>query len=601
MADKEWTVMFYFASDNALSPLIVSQLKAIKDAGFHEDVDVLVHFDSNEAGVPTRVFDVNSRRKDAARREGRRSMIGDGRDSFVRNLIADEVPPDRIEGSAGSHSARLRAALLRERTSNADEALANFLGFCREHHRAKNYMLILCGHGLVVGNDAFLPDENPVSAITLEQLGTTLKKFTDGIKEDKSEEAPEGGVLQLLALHSCAMSAIEVAYQLRGTAKFMLGSEGISYVGSWPYRQMLKRIFNFVERGKSGLRRRGDDRADGGKEGADRKNDPRFLIDRLYFHSLFNAADFMHSGYSLDLCLCNLDSDKFDPLTEAIRPLVRMMRRALGSERGKELILLAHLESQSYWDESYTDLFDFCFCLRKRCYFALDLLGEYGDEKKAAEIRKELEELASVCTGVMEQLDRNRSRGRFEERFDKIVVHACHFGSEYQYSHGLSIYFPWSRPLDDDPPANVPPQLQLRQTEPGRNAHGILTRYEAYAFNRELGKKDEGESWLAFLKSYFRDTEREPRFRELKPEGVEDDDAVGFIPPGVFNTFGGQSDNPFPALSNDKPSPSTGASCACPSIKNYPTVTVRMGGDRESHVTAATASHIVKRHLERGE
>ena len=66
MADKEWTVMIFFAGDNSLSPLIVSQLKAIKDAGFHQDVDVLVHFDSNEAGVPTRIFDVNRERKEEA-------------------------------------------------------------------------------------------------------------------------------------------------------------------------------------------------------------------------------------------------------------------------------------------------------------------------------------------------------------------------------------------------------------------------------------------------------------------------------------------------------------------------------------------------------
>ena len=33
---KEWTLMFYFASDNPLAPSIVSQLKALKNAGFHE-------------------------------------------------------------------------------------------------------------------------------------------------------------------------------------------------------------------------------------------------------------------------------------------------------------------------------------------------------------------------------------------------------------------------------------------------------------------------------------------------------------------------------------------------------------------------------------
>ena len=31
----EWTLMFYFASDNPLAPSVVSQLKALKNAGFH--------------------------------------------------------------------------------------------------------------------------------------------------------------------------------------------------------------------------------------------------------------------------------------------------------------------------------------------------------------------------------------------------------------------------------------------------------------------------------------------------------------------------------------------------------------------------------------
>lgn len=54
------------------------------------------------------------------------------------------------------------------------------------------------------------------------------------------------------------MSAIEVAYQLKGTARFMIGSEGVSFIDSWPYRQMLKRILNFVDRTKGGAARRED-------------------------------------------------------------------------------------------------------------------------------------------------------------------------------------------------------------------------------------------------------------------------------------------------------------------------------------------------------
>ena len=59
---NDWTLMFFFASDNPLAPLLVSQLKAIKDAGFQEHTEVLVYFDPMEKGCPTEIYNVNSSR-----------------------------------------------------------------------------------------------------------------------------------------------------------------------------------------------------------------------------------------------------------------------------------------------------------------------------------------------------------------------------------------------------------------------------------------------------------------------------------------------------------------------------------------------------------
>ncbi len=581
MAEKEWTVMIFFAGDNALSPLIVSQLKAIKDAGFHQDVDVLVHFDSNEAGVPTRIFDVNRKRKNGTR--GRRSKIGDGRDPFVRNMAEDTVDPKSIRGGPESASAGLRAALEnRPDTSNAVDALKNFIGFCRENHSARNYILYVVGHGLVVGNDAFLPDDNPVSAITLEELREVLEGFTKAIKGD--------GVLQLLGLHSCSMSAIEVAYQLKGTARYMIGSEGIGFLEGFPYRQLLKKIFNFVdgprERPQGGWRRRDDDGEEAEREERQANNpfakDARLLIKKLYFLTLFNAADFMISGYSLDLCLCNLGTEEnkenFDKLSLSIRQLVVGLKDALAQERGRELILLAHWESQSYWGESYTDLFDFCLCLRKRCRLALGLPDEYLDAERPEEAETDLGKLARACSDVMAQLERDRS-GDFEKQYSRLVVHSCHFGPKYQYSHGLSIYFPWSRPLDDDPTNAF---RRTRVFRDGKNVkeddQGTMERYRGYRFNTELEKAAKGQSWGSFLDSYFDATRRKPRIEEdgqrvnKGDKSVSDEgDASLFGPLDLFgpvDRFGG-TDNPFSVLTDEKPSARVGGGCTCPSIKNY--------------------------------
>ena len=60
---KEWTLMFYFASDNPLAPNVVSQLKALKSAGFHLGVNVVLQFDPNTQDTPTHIFDVNKMNK----------------------------------------------------------------------------------------------------------------------------------------------------------------------------------------------------------------------------------------------------------------------------------------------------------------------------------------------------------------------------------------------------------------------------------------------------------------------------------------------------------------------------------------------------------
>ena len=86
---KKWTQMFFFASDNPLAPVMISQLKAIKDAGYQENTNVVVYFDPNEAAIQTKLFDSNRKRRN--KRNAPPSMIGDSNDPFVRNMIEDKI------------------------------------------------------------------------------------------------------------------------------------------------------------------------------------------------------------------------------------------------------------------------------------------------------------------------------------------------------------------------------------------------------------------------------------------------------------------------------------------------------------------------------
>src|SRR5258708_40169848 len=64
----------------------------------------------------------------------------------------------------------------------------------------------------------------------------------------------------------------------------MLASQGPAFVGSWPYRQILIRIFNDV----------GD------------REPIKTIAKKIFHYVLHNSLDFQLAGYSFDLCLCDL-------------------------------------------------------------------------------------------------------------------------------------------------------------------------------------------------------------------------------------------------------------------------------------------------------
>jgi cysteine peptidase C11 family protein len=502
---NEWTIMIFFAGDPHLSPSMTSQLKAIKDAGFQENTTVLIHYDPNEKGVGTTTFNINSEQKRETRKNGSKgTRIGDGRDPFVRNLIEDSIP----NGAT--------------RSQNAGDALRTFLSLALQKHSADHYMLFCVGHGVIVGNDFFLPDKQPDSAITLQQLGGILSDFKT------TARMLGGGELELIGLHSCSMSAIEVAYQLKGAARYLMATEGISFVASWPYRQLLKKILKTI-----------DDAKETGVA-VDVDN----LIHSVQRLSLHNSTDFMFSGLSADLCLSSLDPAKVDALTAPIQALSKALKKGLKDRRAVELISLAHLKAQSYWQETYTDLYDFCYCLEQKC-------TEGGEVQK---------EIAAACKAV---------RNKLEESPDGVIIQSDFFGPLFQYSHGYSVFFPWARPMSDVPQDDM------------------LLKYKNYEFTKAF--KD--DSWLSFLEEYFSATERKSREEE---DGTVEEDEIVIVSTGIETqaTFkpvassNGTSavanigavdaleppdGKASPALDMEKASPALtdGMGCSC-NVKNYP-------------------------------
>ena len=605
MQTKEWTLMFYFASDNPLASAIVSQLKALKEAGYHPEANVIAQFDPHALNTPVHVFDVHhvnkfwypGRSEDGFKHENPfiRDLVLDRlwgeKDEDIRTMIARYVeqgmPPD-----AKFDPPKPYPSMPGEQ--DPKDALTNFLSFCRESYPARHYLLFILGHGQVVGNDTLLYDHHANKhALTLTELGQVLRCFNADVQTDS-----DPGQVEMIAFHSCSMSALEVAYELKGAANYMLASQGPMYVGNLPYRQILTRVFDDLkardedapqnghhtvvdqsEPVKAFLRSKMATETVAAALGRYVRETPRpnklisaivedfsvrngdseeimelgarsitAMLHKMYFDCLYNSYDFQLAGYPFDLCLTDLSKvgETKAPIDRLAESLIAGLQDA--NPTLKQLILLAHWDAQSFYNEDYVDLYDFCYCLRKRC----------EERKDDLQNLRTLKQIYSACGDMVDALEKGNH---------KLVNLSSFCGAAFQYSHGHSIYFPWTRPMDE------------------RMFYG----YADYRLSRET-------KWKQFLNVYFEKTMRKTRAEETGFATQKDETQEIKFKKRILALIGRIGAN---AMSADdrlqKPGPDhptgkygpddpSGSYCDCQTIKNYPSFTGEILIDNDKKV-----------------
>ncbi|HJS82240.1 MAG TPA: clostripain-related cysteine peptidase, partial [Nitrososphaera sp.] len=318
----------------------------------------------------------------------------------------------------------------------------------------------------------FLFDENADEhSLKLATLGNILRTFSADVKLG-------GGSFDLLGFHSCSVSSLEVAYELQDTARYMLASQGTAFVGSWPYRQMLKRVFKGLSPGTE----------------LNTKTLKEMLID-LFFFCMHNSTDFLLAGYPFDLSLCDLSkiSTIREPLEKLAKALVTGLEDKTEGRHCADLIVLAHWRAQSFYQEMYTDLYDFCFCLREKIkeFAGVPMEDDKGDKgvwqknEIPQNISPILQNIFDACNRVTSVLDKEKQTKDTRGGEEKLIICSEFAGPESQYSHGLSVYFPWSTPNPD---------------------RRILEEYSDY----KLSGEEFETTWLDFLKVYWDKTMRQP-------------------------------------------------------------------------------------------
>jgi hypothetical protein len=473
--DPQWTLLIYQAGDNNLSEECVYSLKEMKRVGAWDRhtkhvagqtcdtevrlVNVVVQFDPAGRGNPTRRFRI-------------RGAGGDG------SLSDDELIGYRR----------------READTSDPETLLRFLCESIERYRTQYYMVVLAGHGAGTREGFFLQDDERLLSSIPNAFPIPMLK--EVFKSRRLKDALGDKTINILGFDACAMSMVEICYELRetDTLDLVVASEGFTINSGWPFDRI-------IEKTKEERRH-------------NRDFPPNSLANYIVGEYINYYFDYHLGGTSIDQAVIDLSRIEYlkgtiDDLANTLifefereaheyhskdeakqesleehdeREQAESDNRADDGEKSdsdhdghrnkryripyfyydeygrpfQDAILLAHWAAQSYNGEQCVDLYDFCDLLQKRYPGQEDSNGN---------------SVWYACQRVKEAL-----RGAHRPAIDK----SCYSGSAFQYSFGASLYFPWAE-------------------------YDFAASYTLLDFGR-------WSAWTRFLRLYLKATKRLPRF-----------------------------------------------------------------------------------------
>lgn len=586
----KWLVMIYCAGDNNLSANTIAIMQQLEETIFSKDVRVLACFDPNTPRPRgARYVEIIYRRKNHPNPK------------IDWALHDDLVPFEDLPGHPVQAPDFCENNPSPERPTTeptAREGLARFLQFALDHHRADKHMLILFGHGSAVAGNTFLADNNPPSFLRLKEFREVLSRFFDA--EDEAENAgtegkPKKPALDILACDNCMMNGIESAYEIRRQVKYVIGSQGLVLALGWPFRKIINEIVRH------------------------RKDDPKHIAERILRICARNLIDFSLMDRSSEQSFCDLTTltDKVNLVT-AVKRLSRAMQDGLvvddcGDVKYapiRDAIWLARLEAQSFWSETFVDLYDFCELLLRRSIDALSQFyalyqqsqlavnseqadsteGELIFNPRAMPIFEEFGKIANACWLVLDAIKANQEVSKEKRR--RFVLASYYVGPQLQYSNGVSIYFPWTLPEDPIIFDSVTTgggggggnylvswaefdrtQKILAAAAAAGNYQGpsqdfqlktAFDEYQSYEFAMAGGG-----DWTAFLKVFFRATLRNVRRFDLRY--VETSELSLFFDTESIEDKADFLDVQSPInLQKSSSDADSEMDYPCPTIKNYP-------------------------------
>jgi hypothetical protein len=471
---KNWTIMVYFAGDNNLNTEMAYALEQLREiTKINPNISLYVYYDGFSCNVPTLYCD-----------------------------FSEPNSPIKYFMSSKIQNKLINRKIRKEETFNENSAsmnnILNFIDWCvrkdkytesgeeSDRRGAKKYAMIFSGHSFGFMDWGLYKDEKANYYMTLSKLQWLFQRVTDTAEvlkqkaeKDQADDEREaagrkrkfipwseekykertteilGKPLDLLGFDSCEMSTLEIGCQFRKLAKTMVASEGSVPNAGWSYAQIL-------------LGKLKDQPNMDARETA-----VSFVEDFIKQQNRFALADI-----SVDMAAWDLNA--LSPLEQYFEELVDNLHECFKDNNSasyhqmRRLLAQVHWQCQTYLLEQHVDLGDFCGLLHRE----IRLLETEIDPEKIAPVLA----VGKSCVEVIKKLK-------------ECVLLTGFSGSDFQYSNGISLFFPWSLSA-----------YQCAQSD-----------YEKLSF---IELNAAGKKWNEFLKKYLGEITMRPA-KQLTPTDRE--------------------------------------------------------------------------------
>ncbi len=397
--------MIYMAGDNNLAVDMAYALEQIKEvaAEGEDSPNLFVYYDGNSPDIPTLYCDFSQPQKPRYVRSYK----------FLNKLYDVTSKPNENAADIKSVYNFVDWCL------NKVEVETN--GEISYGRRAQKYAMIFSGHSLGFQDKGLFRDESSDKTMKMNDLYFGIQRLTNTKNRlrklagdfelegefRKRETTPLiGQKLDILGFDSCVMGMLEVGYQFNDVAKTMIASEGSVPNAGWTYAKILGCL----------------------TRGQDQKSNER-IVENFVREFIESQDSYTVGGVSVDMAAWDLS--RFRELASAFDGLAAALTDCFKDEESiiyrqmERLLLQVHWKSQSYMYDQNVDLGDFCELLDREC-------ARVAEELAYEDVADYLNWVRKQCAGVLKKLRES-------------VIISGFSGGAYQYSNGVSIFFPWSR------------------------------------------------------------------------------------------------------------------------------------------------------------